>query len=116
LHLGDLTMSQVAVLSHLDRDGPMTVTDLAKAEGMRSQSMGAIVASLEAAGHVGGAADPADGRRTILSLTPTCLAWIAEARAARRDWLLQAIEKQLTAQERAELARGLELLARIVES
>lgn len=116
MHMGNLTMSQVSVLSHLDRDGPMTVTNLARAEGMRPQSMGAIVASLEAAGHVSGAPDPKDGRQTILSLTPSCLAWIAEARAARQDWLLQAIEKQLTAQERDELARGIELLTRIVES
>lgn len=116
LHLGNLTMSQVAVLSHLDRNGPMGVTDLARAEGMRPQSMGAIVAALETAGHVSGAADPADGRRTILSLTPTCLAWIAEARAARRDWLLQTIEKELTASEQAELARAVKLLTRIVES
>lgn len=116
LHLGNLTMSQVAVLSHLDRNGPMGVTDLAKAEGMRPQSMGAIVAALETAGHVSGAADPADGRRTILSLTPTCLAWIAEARAARRDWLLQTIEKELTASEQDELARAVALLTRIVEA
>lgn len=116
LHMGDLTISQVAVLSHLDRNGPMGVTDLAKAEGMRPQSMGAIVAFLEAAGHVSGAPDPADGRRTILSLTPACLAWIAEARAARRDWLLQTIEKELTAAEQQELARAISLLNRIVET
>jgi DNA-binding MarR family transcriptional regulator len=116
MHMGNLTMSQVAVLAHLDRDGPMTVTNLAKAEGMRPQSMGAIVTGLEAAGHVSGAPDPKDGRQTILSLTPTCLAWIAEARAARQDWLLQAIDQQLTAREQDELARGIELLTRIVES
>jgi DNA-binding MarR family transcriptional regulator len=114
--MGDLTISQVAVLSQLDRNGPMGVTDLAKAEGMRPQSMGAIVAFLEAAGHVSGAPDPADGRRTILSLTPTCLAWIAEARAARRDWLLQTIEKELTATEQEELARAITLLNRIVDA
>jgi DNA-binding MarR family transcriptional regulator len=116
LHMGDLTISQVAVLSHLDRNGPMGVTDLAKAEGMRPQSMGAIVATLEAIGHISGAADPADGRRTILSLTPACLAWIAEARAARRDWLLQTIEKELTASEQEDVARALTLLNRIVEA
>ncbi|MES2031493.1 MAG: MarR family transcriptional regulator [Pseudomonadota bacterium] len=116
VHMGNLTMSQVAVLSHLDRNGPMTVTNLAKAEGMRPQSMGAIVASLEAVGHVSGSPDPKDGRQTILSLTPSCLTWIAEARAARQDWLLQTIEKQLTPSEQDELARAVKLLTRIVES
>src|ERR1700761_2814111 len=69
---GDLTPSQTAVLSHLDRDGPTTVTALARSEGVRSQSMGATVAVLEAAGLVKGSPDPKDGRQTILALTPAC--------------------------------------------
>src|SRR6202030_2553037 len=62
---GDLTQSQLAVLGHLDRLGPTTVTALAKLEGVRSQSMGATVAALEAAGMVKGSSDPNDGRQTI---------------------------------------------------
>src|SRR6201991_5263601 len=71
---GDLTQSQLAVLSHLDRNGPTTVTELARMEGVRSQSMGATVAALEAAGMVRGSPNPNDGRQTILSLTPACVA------------------------------------------
>ena len=47
---GDLTPSQTSVLMHLDREGPTTVTALARTEGVRSQSMGATVAVLEAPG------------------------------------------------------------------
>ena len=39
----DLSLSQVAVLGYLDREGPSTVTTLARAEGVRPQSMGATV-------------------------------------------------------------------------
>ncbi len=66
---GDLSWSQTSVLSRLDREGPGTVTSLARAEGMRPQSMGATVSALEAAGLVSGSPDPKDGRQTILSLT-----------------------------------------------
>ena len=55
---GDLTPSQTSVLMHLDREGPTTVTALARSEGVRSQSMGATVAVLEAAGMVSGSPDP----------------------------------------------------------
>ncbi|HEY0339399.1 MAG TPA: MarR family transcriptional regulator, partial [Steroidobacteraceae bacterium] len=72
VNLGDLTSSQLAVLRRLDSDGPATVTSLARAEGMRPQSMGANIAALEAAGLVSGAPDPNDGRQTILSLTAAC--------------------------------------------
>src|SRR5882672_9778771 len=69
-HTGDLTWSQMSVLSRLEREGPATVTTLARAEGVRPQSMGATVSVLEEAGLVSGAPDASDGRQTILSLTP----------------------------------------------
>src|SRR5246500_2590935 len=69
---GDLTPSQIAVLMHLDRAGPTTVSALARLRSGPPQSMGATVASLEGAGPAKGAADPSDGRPTILSLTPKC--------------------------------------------
>jgi DNA-binding MarR family transcriptional regulator len=114
-HLGDFTFSQTAVLRRLDREGPATVTTLAKAEGVRPQSMGATVAVLEAAGLVAGAADPHDGRQTILSLTPGCRKMIKEGRATREDWLFRAIQEHLTAEEQRELALGVELLKRLVD-
>jgi DNA-binding MarR family transcriptional regulator len=114
-HLGDFTFSQTAVLRRLDREGPATVTTLAKAEGVRPQSMGATVAVLEAAGLVAGAADPRDGRQTILSLTAACRKMIKEGRATREDWLFRAIQEHLTAEEQRELAIGVELLKRLVD-
>ena len=113
---GDLTPSQAAVLVHLDRNGPTTVTALARAEGVRPQSMGATVAVLEAAGLVKGSPDPQDGRQTILSLTPACRDKIKNGRAARQDWLFRAIQTKLTAQEQQQLAAALELLNRLVET
>jgi DNA-binding MarR family transcriptional regulator len=112
---GDLTPSQAAVLRHLDRDGPTTVTALAKMEGVRPQSMGATVAGLEAMGFVKGAPDTNDGRQTILSLTPACRDIIRTGRAARQDWLLRAIQTKLSAEEQAQLAFALRLLGRLVE-
>ncbi len=112
---GDLTQSQLAVLGHLDRNGPTTVTALARLEGVRSQSMGATVAALEAAGMVKGSPDPNDGRQTILSLTPACVALIKNGRAARTDWLLKTIETKLSAQEQQQLAAAIKLLNRIVD-
>jgi DNA-binding MarR family transcriptional regulator len=111
---GDLTQSQLAVLGHLDRNGPTTVTALARLEGVRSQSMGATVAALETAGMVRGSPDPNDGRQTILSLTPACVALIKNGRAARTDWLLKTIETRLSAQEQQQLAAAMKLLARLV--
>lgn len=114
--LGDFTLSQMSVLSRLEREGPATVTTLARAEGVRPQSMGATVSALETAGFVSGAPDPTDGRQTILSLTTACREWIKASRAAREDWLFRAIRTKLTAGEQEQLALTVELLNRLVDS
>src|SRR5580700_5847583 len=88
---GDLSLSQMAVIGYLDREGPSTVTTLARAEGVRPQSMGATVAALEEAGLVRGTQHPADGRQVVLSLTTAANEWVRTSRAAREDWLAQAI-------------------------
>jgi DNA-binding MarR family transcriptional regulator len=112
----DFTPSQLAVLHHLERNGPATVTQIAVAQGVRPQSMGATVAALETAGCVAGAPDPADGRRTILSMTGFAHDWIAANRAAKEDWLVRTIEAKFSAGEYEQLVVGIGLLARLAES
>ena len=111
----DLTSAQKSVLLRLERDGPATGSALARAEAMRPQSMGAIIAALEAAGYVGGAPDPADGRQTIVSLTDHFRDWVGAARAARRDWLLRTLQARLTEAEQRQLAGAVDLLKRLLD-
>ncbi|GAB0116383.1 MarR family winged helix-turn-helix transcriptional regulator [Acidisoma sp. 7E03] len=113
--VGDMPVSQIVVLLRLESEGQATVSDLARAEGMRPQSMGAIIAALEAAGHVQGRPDPADGRRTLLSLTERCVAWMQAGRIARQDMLAGAIAARLSPEEQRQLGAALPLLARLVE-
>ena len=113
--VGDLTPSQTSTLLRLEKDGPATASSLARAEGMRPQSMGAVVAMLEAAGMVRGAPDPNDGRQTILSLTDAFRKRIREGRAARHDWLSGAIQARLSPQEQDEVAAAVALLRRLVD-
>jgi len=82
---------------------------------MRPQSMSAIVLPLQKLGLVRGVPDPGDGRQTLMSLTPKCLKWIQQGRAARQDWLTTTISQKLSAHEQAKLRAALELLTRLVE-
>lgn len=113
---GALTWSQQSVLNRLDRDGPATVTALARAEGVRPQSMGATVSILQDGGFVAGKPDPTDGRQTILSLTAAGREMVSAGRAARQGWLFQAIRSELTPAEQKALAPCVELLERLARS
>jgi DNA-binding MarR family transcriptional regulator len=115
-HLGDYTWSQISALIRLERDGPTTVSALARAEGVRQQSMGTTISALQNAGLVQGSPDPADGRQTILSLTDACREMIKAKRAAKQDWLFRAIQTKLSSEEQEKLAAALEMLKRIADS
>ena len=113
--VADLTPSQTAVLLRLERDGPATVSALARAEGVRPQSMGATVAALEAAGHVAGASGPGrrapDDHLAHRRVPPVD----RRGRAARQDWLSRAIAERLGGGEQQELERAVRLLRRLVD-
>ncbi|MBD8900047.1 MarR family transcriptional regulator [Rhodanobacter sp. DHG33] len=110
-----LTLSQITVLIHLERQGSATVSELARAENVKPQSMGATVAGLQALMLIEGVPDPGDGRRTLLSLTKLAHEKIRAIRTAREDWLFHAIRERFNANEQDALARGVELLKRLAE-
>lgn len=113
---GDLTRSQLNVLSRLDREGPGTVSDLARAEGVRPQSMGATVASLEEAWLVRRDPDPADGRKTVISLTAAAREAVATNRSLRQDWLQRVLERELAPAELDRVREAIAMLARVAET
>ncbi len=111
----DLTSSQLSVILRLEKDGSATVSSLARVEGMRPQSMSAVVTPLLERGLVRGAPDRNDGRQTLMSLTPKCVKLLQEGRAARQDWLTTRISQKLSVQEQEKLKAALELLKRLAE-
>jgi DNA-binding MarR family transcriptional regulator len=110
----DLKPSQTAVILRLEREGPSAVSALARGEGMRPQSMSAIIGALRDLGLVEGTADPNDGRQTLMTLSRKCRVWLKDGRAARQDWLSTSIKKKLSQPEQETLSKALHLLERIV--
>jgi DNA-binding MarR family transcriptional regulator len=110
----EVTASQSAVLGRLVRDGAATTADLARAEGVRPQSMGATVQALEELGLVEREQDPDDGRRTIVSATDRGRAARVDSQRSRTRVLAERLAA-LTPEDRATVARSLTILATLVE-
>jgi DNA-binding MarR family transcriptional regulator len=113
---GELPVGQIAVLSRLDREGPASISDLAAADRMRPQSMAQTVHDLESAGLVARRPDPADRRRSFVELTPVGLQTLNAMRAHREDWLTQALDRELDAEQRELLRRAVALLGRVADA
>ncbi|MFC9755899.1 MarR family winged helix-turn-helix transcriptional regulator [Streptomyces sp. NPDC056921] len=108
-----LTPTQRSVLARLDLEGPATTAALARAEYVRPQSMRLTLGALESQGLVERAPDPADGRKSVMSLTEAGAATLAEVRAAKHDWLARAMAAELDGAERRTVAEAIELIDRL---
>ncbi len=112
---GELSAPQLTALSRLDRQGSMTTAELARREQISPQAMGATIASLEELGLVARSADPADGRRSFLSLTPDGLAAIRSGRNALVDRITAVLEESFTGAETEVLAAAAPLIQRLAD-
>jgi DNA-binding MarR family transcriptional regulator len=110
---GDLTGPQLTALSRIDRAGPVTTAELARLEQITPQAMGATIASLEQHGLVARSADASDGRRSILTLTPSGRDAVHSGRSAVSDKIAAALAKSFTADEIAILDAAAPLIDRL---
>ena len=110
-----LTPTQRSVLARLDQEGPATTAALARAEYVRPQSMRLTLGALESQGLVERAPDPADGRKSVMSISDVGRTTLGAVRAAKHNWLAEAIAAELDGAERRTVAEATALLDRLVE-
>ncbi|WP_413987732.1 MarR family winged helix-turn-helix transcriptional regulator [Labrys okinawensis] len=111
----ELTWSQAVVLARLEQAGWMTTADLARAEAVKPQSMGASLASLEQDGLVQRRPHPSDGRQVLYGLTDHGLHTRQQHTLLKREWLSAAMAK-LDEADRETLTAAVAIIRRLSES
>ena len=109
-----LTWSQTVALARLEKAGPMTTADLARAESVKPQSMGATLAELEREGLLERRPHPTDGRQVLFALTAEGIEARRKRSAAKQKWLLAAMAK-LDPAERQTIMSAVALIKRLGE-
>ncbi len=110
----ELSWMQIAIMKRLDSEGPATTAELARAESVKPQSMGATLAVLEDLGIVERRPHPTDGRQMNIALTAKGAGMRKDARIAKQTRLAQAIAK-LDATEQKNLPVVTALIKRLAE-
>lgn len=110
--IGDLTQSQLSVLTSLELAGAMTPRELAEAERVQPPTMTKVIAKLEERELVQRAPHPTDGRQVILSATAEGRRVFAEHRRARDEWLTMRLAA-LPAGDRETLQAAAGILNRL---
>jgi DNA-binding MarR family transcriptional regulator len=109
----ELPIAHVSVIKRLRTDGPTTASELAAAEHVTHQAITQTLAALKRTGIVRSAADPTDGRKSVISVTPAGNRLFESAIASRDAWLARAIESVVAPREREALEKSIELLERL---
>ena len=112
--LEEFSWTQLAVLRRLEKHGPATAADLARAERVKPQSMGTALGLLEKMGLVERKAHPTDGRQINIKLTARGIAMRRNTKEATYAWLSRAIA-ELDRQEQITLFKAGELFKRMAE-
>jgi DNA-binding MarR family transcriptional regulator len=109
-----LSPTLTSALATIDRHGPLTPSELASRERVQRPTATRLVARLEELGVLQRAADPADRRSSLLSVTPEGRALLEEMRGRKTAYLAHRIQR-LDAEERASLDRAAAILERLLE-
>ncbi|MEU6070757.1 MarR family transcriptional regulator [Streptomyces sp. NPDC047082] len=110
-----MPQAQAAVLGFLDRDGPMTTSELAARQQVRHQSAARVVGQLVELGLARQEPHPDDRRKILVILTDPGLQALQTRRGHRADWLAEAIKAELTPAEQQQLAESVTLLKRLAQ-
>jgi DNA-binding MarR family transcriptional regulator len=107
-----LSPARLSALSVVAFGGPLRISDLARAEQVKTPTITPIVAALERDGLVARGRDARDARASILRATPKGLKLMAEGRS-RRVATLAAQLGQLSAGDRILLGRAAVLIEQL---
>ncbi len=110
----DLSPSLTSALASIESHGPVTPSELANCERVQRPTITRVLARLAELELIQRAADPADGRSTLVSITPAGRALLSDLRT-RRDAFLADRLSRLPAEDRAVLDRAAQVLESLLE-
>ena len=109
-----LSPSLTAALATVERSGPLTPSELADAERVRRPTVTRMLGHLADAGLISRTPDPADGRSTLVAITPAGAALLAEGRTRKVAFLSERLDG-LSSADRETLARAAAILEGLLE-
>jgi DNA-binding MarR family transcriptional regulator len=110
-----LTMTQVALLGDLDRNGVSTVAELAERAQVKVQSLTLSMNRLEDLGLITRRTDTVDRRRQLVELTEAAVPLLEADRRQRDEWLAEAVNR-LSDTERGLLMLCVPVLEKVAAS
>ncbi len=111
----EVSDAQISALAFLVREGAHTLGELSERERVTPPSMNRTVNCLADSGFIVRVADPADGRKVVVTPTEKGRELVAETRRRRDAWLYQRL-RTLTPEQRRTLADAAAIMRELADS
>jgi len=111
----DFSNAELLTMGLLDQHGKLLPSELAEMERISAQAISQILNRLEEVGCVNRVVDETDKRKMVVSLTEKGIQYLYENRRIKEEWLVKAMDKLFSAEERALIEAFLPLLQRLAE-
>ena len=108
-----MTQSQLSALASVNREGPLTIGDLAAIENVQPPSISRIVGALEGEGWIQRVSDSRDGRVALVQITKKGDHELDRLRADRDAWVARRLAT-LTPAERTLVNRAIPVLEKLL--
>ncbi len=110
----ELSPTLIAALATIENRGPLTPSELADIERVKRPTATRVAAALEREGLIERAADPSDGRASLLSTSREGKALIKRVRSRKNAYISRRLRK-LGDEDVETLERAAEVLERMLE-
>jgi len=110
----DLGPASIAALATIERSGPLTPSELARIEGIQRPTATRLLARLTEDGLVTRAADPDDGRCSIVAITKEGRSALTRLRKRKTAYLAKEM-RNLPDEDVETLARAAVILEQVLE-
>lgn len=110
------SMTETETIGHLFQNQKLLPTELASLTRVKAQSMSQILKKLEEEGIITRTPSVDDKRKVYVSLTSSGAEMVEKTRYERDEWLKDAIDQTLSAEEQKKLTEILPILNKLVEN
>jgi DNA-binding MarR family transcriptional regulator len=111
--VGTPTTARSETLGLLDRDGAMSIANLAQARNVKHQSMRLVVAQLECENLIDRRPNPDDARAQLIGITKAGQRLLMEHRDMRARMIGSLLEHKLSMEDREILRSAVKILQRL---
>jgi len=109
------SMTDLNTMSHLYPDQVLSTSDLAYLVMVKPQSMSEVIGRLEKLSIIQRNTSNVDKRKSLVNLTEKGKEFVEQTRYERDEWLADAIEKTLSAEEMRIIQQAIGLIEKLAE-